>query len=529
VTNTLDDGSAGSLRAAIGQANTTVGTNTVTFAPGVSGTITLTGGELLIGHNLTISGPGASQLAVSGNYASRVFEVASGVTTSLSGLTVENGNGGDNGGGAIHNYGTLMVSNSTLASNYGYSGGAIFNEGTLTVSNSTLSNNSASVGGNGGAIFNGGTLTISNSTFTGNSALSGGGISSYAKLTVSNSTFVGNRADSGGAIFNGGTLTVNRCTLAGNSALGHNGVGAGIGVGGGIYSTSYSLTVADSTLSGNSADYGGGIYYFPGGGPNLLANDTIAANRANAQASGGQGGGIYIWSDAFGPLTLNNTIVAGNFNGASASTIADDIAGTVNSASAYNLIGTGGSGGLQNGANGNQVGVANPGLAPLSDNGGPTQTMALLPGSPAIDAGSNALAVDANGTPLGTDQRGLPRIVGGTVDIGAFEFSSQLSATASGLVYSRATGLFSGTLTLTNTGSTALTGQLKVLLTGLPAGVTLANASGSAADGTPYILVSLPNNTLAPGASITFGVQFRNPNRLSFQYAISAVDEPTGN
>ena len=85
----------------------------------------------------------------------------------------------------------------------------------------------------------------------------------------------------------------------------------------------------------------------------------------------------------------------------------DDISGTVSSTSAYNLIGTGGSGGLVNGDNGNQVGVANPGLDPLANNGGPTQTIALLPGSPAIDAGSNALAVDpTTGQPLTTDQRG---------------------------------------------------------------------------------------------------------------------------
>ena len=92
--------------------------------------------------------------------------------------------------------------------------------------------------------------------------------------------------------------------------------------------------------------------------------------------------------------------------------------------SAYNLIGTGGSGGLIDGNNGNQVGIANPGLGRLADNGGPTPTIALLAGSPAIDTGSNALAVDpTTGLPLATDQRGtgFPRIVGGTVDIGAFE------------------------------------------------------------------------------------------------------------
>jgi hypothetical protein len=100
-----------------------------------------------------------------------------------------------------------------------------------------------------------------------------------------------------------------------------------------------------------------------------------------------------------------------------------------------------------------------------------------------------------------------------------------VKATSSGLVYNRATGLFGGTITLTNTGTTALTGRLMVLLTGLPTGVTLANASGYTAAGTPYLLVNLPNNTLAPGSSITFGVQFRNPSKVSFGYSVTTYLE----
>ena len=122
------------------------------------------------------------------------------------------------------------------------------------------------------------------------------------------------------------------------------------------------------------------------------------------------------------------------------------------SASAYNLIGTGGSGGLVNGTNGNQVGVANPGLGPLAYYGGPTQTIALLPGSPAIGAGSNALAVDANGNRLTTDQRGFPRIVNGIVDIGAFESSGFTITVTSGS--GRSTGVltaFSAPLVVTVT------------------------------------------------------------------------------
>ena len=132
-------------------------------------------------------------------------------------------------------------------------------------------------------------------------------------------------------------------------------------------------------------------------------NTTIADNDV---ASGGSGGGL----DVAGTATLDNTIVALNTNGTGSGAPADDIVGTVASTAPFNLIGTGGAGGLTNGTNGNQVGVANPGLGTLANDGGPTQTIALLTGSPAINAGSNALAVDpSTGKPLTTDQRrGLP-------------------------------------------------------------------------------------------------------------------------
>jgi hypothetical protein len=135
----------------------------------------------------------------------------------------------------------------------------------------------------------------------------------------------------------------------------------------------------------------------------------------------GTGGGLS------GTATLNNTIVALDTQGTGRGAPASDIAGTVSGG--YNLISTGGSGGLVNGTNGNQVGVANPGLDPrgLRTNGGPTQTIALVTGSLAVDKGSKALAVDpTTNQPLTTDQRGagFPRIVNGTVDIGAFELQS---------------------------------------------------------------------------------------------------------
>jgi hypothetical protein len=148
-----------------------------------------------------------------------------------------------------------------------------------------------------------------------------------------------------------------------------------------------------------------------------VVNSTIAYNWDD-----GYGPGIY---DNTGSVTLDNTIVDSNTVGTGIGATELDLGGVTGfGSSQYNLVGTDGTSSLP-GGEGNQVGVTNPGLGGLANNGGPTQTIALLAGSPAIDAGSNALAVDQNGNPLLTDQRGTgyARIVNGTVDIGAFERS----------------------------------------------------------------------------------------------------------
>jgi hypothetical protein len=157
VTN-LNDAGAGSLRQAI--LDTPAG-GTVDFQPGLSGTITLTTGELLINKDLTIAGPGAGVITVSGNHASRVFEIAATFAVGISGLTIADGAvTNDVGGGGIDNNGTLTVAYSNLAGNTaGADGGAIANEGTLLVSDSTLSGNTTARAG--GAISNPGTLTVS--------------------------------------------------------------------------------------------------------------------------------------------------------------------------------------------------------------------------------------------------------------------------------------------------------------------------------------------------------------------------------
>jgi len=440
VTNT-NDSDPGSLRQAIMDAELRGtldgGPLTINFAipttdPGYNATtgkstITLTTGELDINLDLTIVGPGANQLAVSGNNATRVFEISSGASVSISGVTIEDGRsmdgstvgGARNSGGGIYSGGILTISNSSFSGNSASrDGGAIFG-GILTVSNSTFSGNS-SLSDHGGAIFSGSILTVNNSTFVGNFALAGGGgaIMFYGAATVKNCTFSGNSAQSGGGIANGNDtvqpLTVSSCTFTGNSATG--------GDGGGLFFVDAAggsrFIVANSTFSGNSAGEGGGISFFNlyGGQDEWggLINVAFVDNRADYW-----GGGFFFQSYSGGlSPPLSNTIVARN-----AAPIGPDVFGDVIS-NGNNLIGDG-SGRSGFGVPGDQVGTASspidPLLAPLGNYGGPTQTMPLLPGSPAIDAGSNALAVDASGNPLTTDQRGLPRVVNGTVDIGAVE------------------------------------------------------------------------------------------------------------
>ena len=221
--------------------------------------------------------------------------------------------------------------------------------------------------GNGGGIDNCGTLTVTGGTIDNNGALYyGGGIDNSGMLTVTDSTIANNGASIGSDI---------------------NGASNGGGI-----ENSGTLTLTNSTIAGNSTNFegeGGGIDNF---GTLTATNTTIAYNFA---------AGLY--DEAGGTATLYNTIVALNIYD-----LYDDIAGgPVSSASAYNLIGTGGSGGLANGSNSNLVGVASPGLAAaLASNGGQIQTIALLAGSPAIGAGS---ATIPGVTVPTTDQRGDAR------------------------------------------------------------------------------------------------------------------------
>lgn len=244
----------------------------------------------------------------------------------------------------------------------------------------------------------------------------------------------GNTTGDGAAILNDGALTLVNSTLSGNAAATDGGAIS-------TTATGTALTLVNTTISGNTAGgSGGGLITL--GGTVAIINTTITNNTADVDDnSAGSGGGLRVQA---GTVTLKNTIVAGNINENGASDAADDISGTVDASGSFNLIGTGGAGGLTNGVNNNQVGVANAGLAPLADNGGRTQTHALLSTSPAIEAGSNANlpqdTFDLDGDvvtaeTLPVDQRGrvlpgtiFPRVADSadvdtvqTVDIGSFE------------------------------------------------------------------------------------------------------------
>ncbi len=231
-------------------------------------------------------------------------------------------------------------------------------------------------------------LTITDGNAFGSGRAGGGGVENSGTLTVSNSTLSDDSAYGGGGIFNdnNGTLTVSNSTLSDDSAYG----------GGGIYNQG-TLTVSNSTLTDNS---GGAVF---NDGTLTASNSTIVGNSASSVS-----GGI---TDVLNSstATLNGDIVVGNGGG--------DIFGTVASSSSYNLIGSGAD--SLAGTNDNQVSVTLGALqlAPLGYYGGPTQTLALLPGSVAIGSGSVGVT---------TDQRGFTTSGDTSIDAGAFQFQSSL-------------------------------------------------------------------------------------------------------
>jgi hypothetical protein len=396
-----------------------LGTNdTITFA--VSGTVSLNGTQLpALTHDLTITGPTAG-LAVDAHGASRIFQVNAGATVGLSGLALANGSAFD--GGGIVNFGTLSLTSCTLAGNAaGQDGGGIENQGgtlsltrcalagnsasrlgggiasngTLALTNCTLSGNSA--GSDGGGIFGIGTLTASGCTLSGNSAASsGGGIANGGTMTLTNSTVSDNQAGFSGAGLrnDGAAMTVQGCTIANNTAP----ASAGVSCNTGVQSFSNS-TFFHNQATGTGIATAGGVASY--GGTTTIVNCTFSGNQSVSP-----NGGDDVW--ASGPLTFANSIFTG-----SAATADPNVAGAGVTGSLGHNLSTDAS---FTAAAGDQLNT-DPLLAPLAANGGPTQTLALLPGSPAIDAGDTSLVPPA----LTTDQRGFARLSGASVDLGAFE------------------------------------------------------------------------------------------------------------
>ena len=406
----------------------------------------------------------------------------------LGGLTITKGQIGFAVGGGIYNSGILAITNCTILENRALTAAGICNDGTLTMTNSVISRNQTvsgtTIGNNGGGILNGQSskATLTNCTISENKAYNGDGIYNHGTLILANSIVSANTGDT--TIFNdnGNMIVMASLTMTDSTISGNNGIGIFSGTNSwvsvtdclvsenndtGIYigSSQRSVSIANSIISGNSGNgvscgssttvtnclisenkgigilgsgkiincivsgnfgggisgsgtitncavsgnYGGGIY----GGGGTITNSTIVGNSG--------GSGIYFNGGAYqnGTMTINNTIIAHN------STDITRTAGTI--IGSNNLIGSGGP--FTNGTNGNVVGV-DPAFVNYSAYPKWTSEvwkdwdLRLTNGSPAIDKGRNDLAVGSDGKTLQMDLIGNRRIVGGTVDIGAYEYGS---------------------------------------------------------------------------------------------------------
>ncbi|MFN7929579.1 MAG: choice-of-anchor Q domain-containing protein [Blastocatellia bacterium] len=476
-------------------------------------TITLGGTELWITKNLTISGPGAKLLTISGNQASRVLNISSinatsvmpvslefqGPTVTLKGLKIANGKisgGGTSnnaGGGILNNDSVLTLTNCVISDNtitsteYGSwdGGGGLFNSGFVTMESCTISHNL--INGQGGFSFGGGLFNF------------------FGGLKATGSTFSGNEVNSttqafAGAICNGCTFRVGitlrgnsgfaeltNCTISGNSLADAGAQGAG------IY-TEDELTLTNCTITGNKGYYGSGIF-----------------NHFNSSG-----------------MKVKNTIIAGNIGYIGSPGDSPDVNGVMES-QGHNLIGTNANNNFVDGNNGDKVGTLaaplDPKLAPLDDNGGPTQTHALLPDSPALNAGDNCVTQTPGclTTPLTTDQRGtgFPRQVGTNVDIGAFEFGnaapSITAQTLSQMMATSATGVLIatvndtdnqvGSLTVTvNSSTTATVNNVTVSNLANSSGRVTANITASCAAADAMFTLTVSDGTLSKSVSLTVNV-----------------------
>lgn len=311
------------------------------------------------------------------------------ITLTLAELEIDTTNNGNlTIDGDFNGANTVIIERSTAIGTPEFRIFNITGNGDVAVDALTLRNGRATAGNNGGGIVHNGTgtLTLTQSTVRDNTAKDGGGIYSNGAVNLINSTISGNTAtDDGGGVYTRGAVNLINTTISGNSAV----------------------------------DDGGGVRSFDGGS---ILNSTITNNIADSRGnSGGNGGGVV---RSGGVFTIRNSIIAGNFDNSPVNNLVHpDVSGTNMNGDGNNLIGdrTGSNGTLGTGSDLTFAGLGitdiNQVLAPLGDYGGTTQTHALVPGSPALNAG------DDTNLPVGitTDQRGARRNFNTQMDIGAFE------------------------------------------------------------------------------------------------------------
>lgn len=413
------------LRAAIQESNALAGDDVIVFNITLPATITLnsTLGDISVSGALVINGLGADRLIISGNNATRIFTVNAGANLRINRLTIANGKftgttgpngapgsgevggaGGQAIGGAIVNNGTLTLFKVTVRDNQAQGGAG----GTGGTGSGGAAGGAGGVGGaggsaTGGGIFNTGTLTILHSTFSNNQSIAGnggaGGAGGSGTFSDGNGGAGGaGSSSSGGGLANTGTVFAVNSTITSNQSTGGLGGAGGAG--------------ASSGSPGQQGNGNGGGFQQSGGGQLNLRNVTISSNAATR----GNGGGIF----NSGTVNFGNTIVANN-----TATLGNlDLSGSFNSLGANLIESTTGTT-ITGTTTGNKTGV-DPVLGALQSNGGETFTRAIGASSPATNAGNNSLAIDlSTGQPLTFDQRNFfSRFAGGTVDMGAFEFTA---------------------------------------------------------------------------------------------------------
>jgi large repetitive protein len=415
-------------------------TDIITFDTSlIGGTILLDGMQLNISDDLKIRGLGAEELTIDADGRSCVFHVAAEISVDFVNLTITGGYAGSDGGGisangaAITVMGSVVSGNSTPLAGYPYDpfrGGGIIAD-YITLVDSSVFDNISDYGG--GVV--GGIVTVTNSVIFDNlSRTDGGGIAGN-RVTMTDSTVSGNQATgSGGGVYARGVLRVIDSRIIDNTSLSTDADGGG----GGVYSYRDSIVLSGSTVSGNSAaSFGGGLLAFSW----AIVNNSLIADNVSGQG----GGGIFCHEEA---AKIANSTISGNSAYSYGGGVNAGFVTAVNSTIVHNSAAdSGGVKGRYELTLNNTVVAMNtapsdpdvdrtpagsnyfigaddgdPMLMTVTDSTGMAILYTPRASSPLVDAGSNALAIDTDESPLTTDQRGRTRINNAVVDIGAIEF-----------------------------------------------------------------------------------------------------------